>query len=222
MIKIRPKRRGGNDIDSEGSWAISYGDLLTLLLGFFILFFSIDSQKIQEKLLQRSIIATLAAKSHSESKDEKFEKDIQDEKVFDYLGTEIKTAGRRVIIRFPGTSFFDTAQTKLTKSGERKLTEFAKKFVPFAGKSIINVVGFTDDRPVTGPSWQFQDNLELSVLRAVSAQRQLKVAGIPMNRTRIGGHGVKEFIEKNENIDEKLVRAESRTIMLVIEPEYEL
>ena len=31
-------------IDTEGSWAISYGDMITLLLGFFILFFSLEPE----------------------------------------------------------------------------------------------------------------------------------------------------------------------------------
>ncbi len=31
------------EVDSEGSWAVSYGDMVTLLLSFFILFFNLDA-----------------------------------------------------------------------------------------------------------------------------------------------------------------------------------
>lgn len=219
MKRIRPKRRTVTENNVEGSWAISYGDMLTLLLAFFVLFFSIDQQEIQEELLQRSILATLSAKSFEKEHPEKFDDDVK-ESQFDYVGLEVKKMGKRVVVEFPDKSFFYSGQTELTKKGIKTLREFAEKFTPFAGKSLINVVGYTDDRPVKNPTWRYKDNLELSVLRAVSAQRVLQDAGIPIDRTRIGGFGVKELIEKEMPEEEvRLKRSYSRTIVLVIEPE---
>ena len=40
LRKYRQLATEEGEIDSEGSWAISYGDMITLLLTFFILFFN--------------------------------------------------------------------------------------------------------------------------------------------------------------------------------------
>jgi flagellar motor protein MotB len=33
------------EVESEGTWAISYGDMITLLLSFFVIFFTTDFDK---------------------------------------------------------------------------------------------------------------------------------------------------------------------------------
>ena len=38
MILVKKNRRIHQEEDSEGSWAVSYGDMITLLLSFFVIF----------------------------------------------------------------------------------------------------------------------------------------------------------------------------------------
>ncbi len=47
------------EVDSEGSWAISYGDMVTLLLTFFILFFSLDSTPQKYTAIQDALVSAL-------------------------------------------------------------------------------------------------------------------------------------------------------------------
>ncbi|MBL7686769.1 MAG: hypothetical protein JNJ49_01955, partial [Bdellovibrionaceae bacterium] len=44
------------EADSEGSWAISYGDMVTLLLCFFILFFTVNPNKDQTESVQQELL----------------------------------------------------------------------------------------------------------------------------------------------------------------------
>jgi len=46
-------------VDSEGSWAISYGDMVTLLLAFFVLFFTVNPNEERKELLQETLLIEL-------------------------------------------------------------------------------------------------------------------------------------------------------------------
>ena len=292
--KIRRKRP-----NSDGTWAVSYGDMITLLLGFFILFFSLEPQKPKNTVLSESLLATLqdldqkmdasletptapkipaneqqqvapgtnagrspsasdsdvssdqtgdpsqptgaqrsltetlqniirimgfsnqsqAAKADA-SQDEDRQKPSEDSLVqLPALGAEANRLGDRIVIKFPNISFFNSAETALTREGQKVLQKFATSYLPFAGSTIVNIVGFADPRQIPSGKYRFRDNLELSVLRAVSAQRLLEQKGIPLARTKLMGFGVKDQLTIGEMVktDEERL-ALSRKIMLIIEP----
>ena len=58
MKRIKREKKQTH-IDTEGSWAISYGDMITLLLGFFILFFSLDPADKKESKISQSLLVTM-------------------------------------------------------------------------------------------------------------------------------------------------------------------
>ena len=58
MKRIKREKKQTH-IDTEGSWAISYGDMITLLLGFFILFFSLDPAEKKESKISQSLLVTM-------------------------------------------------------------------------------------------------------------------------------------------------------------------
>jgi flagellar motor protein MotB len=135
------------------------------------------------------------------------------------LDAEASRIGDRVYIMFPQVSFFASASTEITPEGRRALEKFSKVYLPFSGKALLNIVGFSDERPVKAV-YRFRDNLELSVLRAVSAQRVAESVGIPLNRTRLMGHGINTKLVEGEEAASAMERwALTRKIMLVIEPE---
>jgi flagellar motor protein MotB len=307
----------------EGSWAVSYGDMITLLLGFYIMYFSIDPPKKGNETLTSSLIealekldkdvaldttlkkaaagigpespsaekeeaGALAGAAVQPGKDNKqaaeaattmqtileillpkdwVEKLSEHKMSAKHLGSENKDAsahaartkalesskdgapsgssatqpkssgyrldvteiraldaeasriGDRVYIMFPRVSFFASASTEITPEGRRALEKFSKVYLPFSGKALLNIVGFSDERPVKAV-YRFRDNLELSVLRAVSAQRVAESVGIPLNRTRLMGHGINTKLVEGEEAASAMERwALTRKIMLVIEPE---
>ncbi|MFW7379132.1 MAG: OmpA/MotB family protein [Oligoflexus sp.] len=271
----------------EGTWAVSYGDMITLLLAFFILFFSVAPPEDDKTLFSDALVATFMALDQERgtaaqqnpkfqvieeklTHDDAVKTDVNapnsaaDNKLANLLlslgkglgiipeveqtstsasstnlsetispsakdakievkaiGAEMQTINNKIIITFPEVSFFHSASTDLTPQGTEVLKKFTETYLPFAGKNRVNIVGFADPRPVLS-QYRFRDNLELSVLRAVSAQRILEQWGIPLARTRLMGHGVKHHLEANEKPDsENQKLALSRKIMLIIEPEEE-
>ena len=66
LIRKIQAKHPHDEIDAEGSWAVSYGDMITLLLTFFIIFFSIkpvenESGPHKNAGLQLSLIKALKA-----------------------------------------------------------------------------------------------------------------------------------------------------------------
>jgi len=231
--------------DHEGSWAISYGDMITLLLAFFIIFFSIQTPEKVRKVLNNAMIASLASldpkveeKARQKNSEEPYGHQKQSEgdqgpstqkdggQVLKALsmkaektGIQIEKSGEKVVISFPDTSFFSSGNTDLTRDGQKELDKFVAKYLPFSGQNRLHIVGYSDKRPVPGGR-RYHDNLELSVLRAVAAQRYLQNAGIPLDRTRLAGFGVSQTAgSQSQNISDEYQLALSRKIVLIIEPE---
>ena len=233
-LRDRKKSIQSNSVDSEGSWAISYGDMVTLLLAFFVLFFSIDQQEISAKKLAQSLITNIETLG-SNSEDGKKESPIQagedqkeqgvDDKILENWGAEVSQIGDRIVVDFPGVVFFKVGETKPTGSAKEVLQKFVNKYLPYAGKYRLGVKAYTDNRTVLQkPGRAFKDNLELSALRAVATMRILQVSGIPLNRMGLAGYGVlnlkPEYIEKlpekYQNMDSRDL---ARKVLLIIEPE---
>lgn len=209
-----------NDIDGEGSWAVSYGDMITLLLSFFLLFFSVDAHKTQEDRLTTSLLAALSPVAKGDTKQGAGLGDTAaiDQSLSKALGASVSKIGNRIVLEFPGVSFFESGSIDLTAEGRATLKAFTNVYTPFAGHNVVTIVGFSDERKVSAKH-RYKDNLELSVLRAVAAQRQLQNLGIPIAQTRLSGHGVKRLeSEKGEDTSEKTF-ALARKITLIIEPE---
>ncbi len=198
-IRRRKSLHIEEEIDSDGSWAVSYGDMVTLLLTFFIVFFTIDpkSSKSINQRLQISLVDILKATSSNEVYQGvtnemalgKQQKPGIDKEILKQWGGIAHDQGHYVIIEFPGVSFFNSAQTNLTTSGAKALADFVRVYMPFAGNYEISIRAFADYRQVRKNSVRFQDNLELTALRSVSAMRILQKAGIPLNRIKVGGYG---------------------------------
>lgn len=235
--------------DTEGSWAISYGDMITLLLAFFVLFFFAESHKGTNPKETREIFTSLFTVLQSEetfvkaapkkkvtqpSKDQKTElfNQINASLGFD-LPEELEKYKAQVhnktdflIVEFPNVSFFHSGGLDLTPEGEEILKRFSKRFVPYAGRFLIAIRAFTDPQPVKFvPSRRFHDNLELSALRSIAAMRIMQTNGLPLNRMRLSGYGEHEETLQEMSTSKDLAEAEqlrfrlARKIVLVIYPE---
>jgi flagellar motor protein MotB len=225
------RRRRSTDhfeVDTEGSWAISYGDMITLLLSFFILFFSTDSEKDRLQAMEASLLVKLENRTkpdlvsvHQPGQDPQF-----DPTLINHLAASVHKVGQKLIIEFPKVSFFDLGKVELTKMGKHQLKQFVDLYMPYAGNYIVGIRAYTDNKKVRPGGNRFQDNLELSALRSVATMRALQSLGIPMNRMRLGGYG--ELRMTAEDLGRAIASvpdydrnglALARKIVLVIEPE---
>jgi len=200
------------EADTEGSWAISYGDMITLLLSFFVIYFSTDFNKPQEKKMQDQLFKDLVTENPL------LMTNIDTQKI-DNLEV-VKLGHDKLVMFFKGQSFFERAEVSLKKDKEVILERISEKILPYLGKYKIKVQAFTDDRPVRGDNPRFKDNIELSALRAVDVMRKLNKFGVPLHRMEISGKGIlsDSILEKlgHSSVDKQQKRDLSRTIGLLL------
>jgi chemotaxis protein MotB len=209
LHRKRNRHTEAEEVDTEGTWAVSYGDLITLLLTFFILFFSLDQSPPRPNKMRVAFLDEIKAITEGKSDKPYFDQvkpitpagaavrpnlpsedaavnKVTFPKEFAPVAYEVDD---KVLLEFPGVSFFNSSQVDLTKDGRESLTQFAKLFVPYSGNFFVSIRAFADNRQVLQGVLRFKDNLELSALRSIAAMRVLQSAGIPIDRIRTGGYG---------------------------------
>ncbi len=186
---IPPPRRQHTE-DNVDSWLMSYADMITLLLGFFIIFVSVSEPK-KEKLsaikdgvkgqfgsvslatpfegLFRSLVAVVESKN--------ILKDVAIEKTDKGVLLELST----ISFFQPHSADFDEAMVPVLQELVAKL-----KAADVAGTK-ITVEGYTDDESVE--TEQFPSNWEFSSARASHIVRFFIEQGLDPTRLSAVGYG---------------------------------
>ena len=214
--------------DSEGSWAISYGDLLTLLLTFFILFFSADKFIKTNK----SKIDLAMKQKESDKMVVDIQKAIQPSvEVQDAVRAKVYQQGKKLFVEFFGVTFFKSGRIEVLPKGHQVLADFYQQYLPYMSRYNLAIRAFSDPRALSEPTRQrYKDNLQLSTLRSLEVLRTLQTQGVPLDKMRIQGYGelrlTQEDLEKisDEEIKRKPTALNdlARTIVLIIEPKEDL
>lgn len=238
----RSRRMREEEADSEGTWAISYGDMVTLLLTFFILFFSLNPSANDSKggpqekpnPLSISLLGKLKEFAGPSVSDEPSTKPVGQNRntgLFterDFIAKTKATvfkSGQKIIIDFPDISFFRSGKIKLSKSGMNILKDFSNAYMPFMGNFNLVIQAYADTKKVKNlKNLKFSDNLELSALRGVATLRFLQSIGIPLRDMKVAGYGEIEItkdkleaLPKNKK-NPKYILGLARRVVLVIEP----
>jgi chemotaxis protein MotB len=165
---------GGGD---EDNWLISYADLLTNLLAFFVLLLGVSSiQTYRFEALsssfsqrQRPSMTDLKAGLDRYIRAQSLERDLE---------TAIDEQG--LAVRFRTKLLFDSAQSELSREGEQLLESLAAVMRPYADRYDIVVEGHADDLPIHNQS--FASNWELSAQRSVNVVKKLIAVGLDRRR----------------------------------------
>lgn len=195
----------------ENNWAISYGDMITLLLAFFVLFFNIKSTAVHLKLIKSDIDNAFSTQPKALDKPGPGPKwPVVSSDIRNQLKINSNLQGERLLIEFPEISFFKSGSSGLTKAGKEALKDFSQVISPHKGQFRMVVRGYTDGQALRRTS-KFRDNLELSAFRSLSAIRYLHKQGLTLSSMRIAGYG-----EANAFGHRKASHA--RKVVIVIEP----
>jgi len=227
---------------SHGNWAISYGDMVTLLLSFFVLFFGVREsskiQKFQKTITQKSGAVGMGSNPAATASvstgtgtgagaGTATKVDQAWKKLKNLEGARFVKDQQRLVIEFPDVAFFQFNRTELTKEGKKELSNFAELFNPYQQDLRLIVIGYTDNVPVKlskkkNKVYRYTDNWELSALRGVSAVRELVLLGLSSERVRVGGEGEwkgQSSYASGSAADTGVGDWKSRRVVLVIESE---
>lgn len=227
------RRRTANQAPITGApkWMVTFSDLVTLILVFFILLYSMSQVDILKfQALAESFRGTgLLPENNSVQDGPAGGQDTADEPLNDLLQevnqyleknglTDVVVANRTergVVLVLQEQALFESGQAELTSESNSFLNKVGELLVEMP--NLVKVEGHTDNRPIT--TSQFPSNWELSAARAGSVIRYL-LDRYELDPTRFVavGYGETRPIASNDN---SASRQQNRRVEIVIaDPAY--
>lgn len=223
--KKEPEASGG-----APGWMTTFSDLMSLLLTFFILLFSmssVSSDKFNnmasslnsvfsssgggsESILEHQEVILDMSQQYIENKDmyEKVSEYLDGAGLEDDISVGLDSKG--VFVEMKEAILFEPGSATLKDEG----LDVLKKLEGLIGnfKNDLVVEGYTDDVPMSSP--KFPTNWELSTARAVSVVRYLsEMEGVEPERLSAVGYGEYRPIKPNDSAEN---RASNRRVNILI------
>lgn len=168
----------------NGGWIVSYADMMTIILTFFILLLSISTiAQTKYELLVQAFTGERAG-NLTEVKEE-IDKIIEEQQ----LGGEISTMMDKdgLVIEFSNALLFNSGEASLKEGAETALAPIERHLVNQLDDTYGLVIeGYTDDVPIN--KGRFRSNWDLSASRAIHVMERLHQAGLDPRRISIKGY----------------------------------
>lgn len=184
-------------------WLITYADLITLLLCFFILLFAsanVDQNvwdrvkaSYSSKVKNKTVSTPLSEIKHQ--LDSMLMKEVKDKNL------EIENKDNAINMRFLSNSFYNSGDAKLLPEG-KDIVDKIFEIINAVSKEkkanfSLDVEGHTDDNPIA--TKEFPSNWELSVARASNVVRYLIDRGMEPQRLKASGYADTQPVVSNRN-----------------------
>jgi len=179
------------DADSTTPVWAAFGDLMSVLLGVFVLILVgvIGAQmqlsnRLEEEVRQRQIEAQRR-------------KTLEQALAAPLAAGRVTLVDGRIGIR--GNVLFALNSDQLQPEGRELLKSLAGPLADYLGArdEILMVSGFTDDRQVRDGNREFADNWELSARRALTVTRTLIAEGLPSSSVFAAAFGSEQPVSTN-------------------------
>lgn len=170
---------------SEEGWLLSYADLITNLLIFFVMLLA--AAQISRTKMQK-ISQNLSGIQSSQSLDsiqEEIDARIKAEGLQDLIRTDLTEDGLELSMN--SGLVFDSGHAAIRPEMGDALERMLLTLVPYSDKYDFAVEGHTDDRPV-GAGSAFASNWELSTGRANAVRAKMELVGVKKGRIRVEGY----------------------------------
>lgn len=180
----------------DQEWIFTYGDLVTLLLCFFILLFSMCKMDVEKFKDVANSFKPLAAQSPymNQGQDtlmQKLMEQIEESELAEE--TEINVEDRGLVVSFESRVFFEKDSAQLSEKGQQELAKFAKLLYFLPDKILVE--GHTDNRPVENAISKW----ELSGARASNVAQFLVREGVPDKRITVKAYAGYKPRFRNDN-----------------------
>ncbi len=194
-------------IGHEDSWLLSYADLITNLLLFFVVL--LTAAQLSKAKMQQIAKSISGAESPAslESIRKEIDSQIAKQKLQDLVQTTVSAEGLEVSLN--SGLIFDSGKAKIRPEVEQTVATMLNALVPYSSKYTFAVEGHTDTTPIVNGA-AFASNWELSAARAIVVRQRLEEAGISKGRIRVEGYAdtkpLPEEQLKGLNPEERLAR----------------
>lgn len=188
------KEKAVDEGPDPDAWMVTFSDLLTLLMTFFVLIFA-SQDPIKEKMFEAfgqstgvfgmfrtSFFERVTAVPRQDISQDRVEVFLQE---IGALNIDVKQEARGLVITLPTNAFFRPGSAVVNRAGLRRIAKLTEllKFT----RHKLRVEGHTDDRELrgglAGNAW------ELSVERAHAVLLRLEAGQIDPRRLSLVGYG---------------------------------
>ena len=188
MVKLKLKKENKDVVDG---WMGTYGDMVTLLMAFFVMLYSAsdpDPGKYEE------IVESMKEAFSKQDVENEFKelheslKDIIENKTLEN-SVEIELGPNGILIQIPGSSLFASGSADIMTDMAPVIVEISTVITQLLDQSsyhdyMIEVEGHTDDEPIGEDSEIFSSNWDLSAIRATGIVELLNNSGIEMDKLK--------------------------------------
>ncbi len=200
---------------SNISFALSFLDLITILLTFFIF---LDSKRIHSADRQSNVLSSLAQSFSTKPKELQTpakttsRENMRAETIMrtaQNAGFEVTQKNAQFTILLPSAELFDSGDDLIKASVVGSIERIADVIKHL--KLSVQIEGHTDTQPISNN--RFRSNWELSSARAVSVLKIFMARGVPAQHLSAAGRGEFRPVASNET---EVGRAANRRIVITI------
>ena len=201
------------DVESTSPVWISFADLMTGLLGAFVLLL-VGVMAAQLDMATR-LEAEVEKRQVEEQKRESLEKALAVPLAQSLKEGRITLNNGRIGIS--GKLLFELNSDKLEPEGRKLLKSLVVPLRSYlqSRDEMLMVSGFTDDQSIKSRNRQFEDNWELSAQRALTVTRTLIEEGMPSSMLFAAAFGQEQPLVTNNN---EKARAQNRRVEMAPVP----
>jgi len=169
----------------DESWLLSYADLITNLLLFFVVL--LTAANLNKGRMQQIVKSMSGAESPAslETIRKEIDAQIASRQLQDMVRTSVTDEGLDLSIN--SGLVFDSGKAKLRPEFEQTVASMLQMLAPYSTKYGFAVEGHTDSTPIVSGG-AFASNWELSSARAIVVRQRLEDVGVPRARIRVEGY----------------------------------
>jgi len=188
MPKLKLKKENKDVVDG---WMGTYGDMVTLLMAFFVMLYSAsdpDPGKYEEIVgSMKEAFSKQDVENEFKELHESLEDIIENKKLENAV--EIKLGPNGILIQIPGSYLFASGSADIMTDMAPVIVEISTAITQLLDQSsyhdyMIEVEGHTDDEPIGEDSEIFSSNWDLSAIRATGIVELLYNSGIEMDKLK--------------------------------------
>lgn len=215
----RLEREGEEDHKDTERWLITYADLITLLMIFFVVMYALSArisgsnfQKLQQSLSSslKKTPKDLFASTPSSNQELTEIKDKVKRAITEFEGksqVKVDLTSKGLIISLYDTAFFEAGQSMISPAGYPALTKIATTIATMS--NAVSIEGHTDNIPPAGGS-----NWVLAAERAANIVDFMVRKGVPAKRFQIVSYAEYKPLFPNDTPEH---RALNRRVDIVIQ-----
>jgi chemotaxis protein MotB len=199
-----PEHENVNEDVTSSSWFITYLDIITILLLFFVMLLANSSLDVRQIMMDEIPVtkdANALVVSEKEEQGVVFPVKALNERLLMLFNQEINNRNVELLLGeyetrlvFTGSSFYDLGEAELLPVGKEIIIRFVNALSKLEDQDFkIDVEGHTDSAPIK--TLRFRDNWELSSARAAGVVKFFLKEGIPSQKLKASGYADAFMVE---------------------------